>query len=122
MTPKQKAFCDYYIESLNATQSALRAGYSEKTAYKTGSENLMKPQIKAYIDERLNKLDKKRFLNLEQCLIDISDIAQDKSNEIRDRLKAYELILKRYPIEPIEQDNKLEVIIRKESDVKLDEE
>lgn len=121
MTPKQKAFCDFYLQSLNATEAAIKAGYSKKTAYKTGSENLIKPQIKNYITERLNKLDTDRIANVEEVLIDISNIARDKSLEIRDRLKAYELLLKRYPIEPIEQDNKLEIIIKKASEVASDE-
>lgn len=40
MTEKQKLFCEEYLIDLNATQAALRAGYSEKTAYSIGNENL----------------------------------------------------------------------------------
>ena len=40
MSEKQKAFCDYYIESLNLTDAAKKAGYSEKTARSMGSQNL----------------------------------------------------------------------------------
>ena len=51
LTPKQKRFCQEYLIDLNATQAAVRAGYSEKTAYSVGNENLRKPEIKKYIDE-----------------------------------------------------------------------
>lgn len=53
LTDKQRLFCEEYLIDLNATQAAIRAGYSEKTARKIGSENLTKPDIRAYIDNRL---------------------------------------------------------------------
>ena len=116
MTHKQKAFCDYYLESLNATQSAIKAGYSKKSAFRIGAENMQKPDIKKYINERLEKVDKKRFLSLEEILLHLSDIATNEKYELRDRLKAYDLILKRYPIEVIEKDQEIKVIIQKASD------
>lgn len=45
LTPRQAAFVREYLVDLNATQAAIRAGYSEKTAYRTGADNLRKPQI-----------------------------------------------------------------------------
>ena len=59
LTPKQKAFADYYIECGNATEAAKRAGYSEKTAYRTGADNLKNPQISAYIAERVKPTEDK---------------------------------------------------------------
>jgi phage terminase small subunit len=53
LTDKQRLFCEEYLIDLNATQAAIRAGYSEKTARKIGSENLTKPDIRAYIENRL---------------------------------------------------------------------
>lgn len=53
MTEKQKLFCEEYLIDLNATQAAIRAGYSEKTAYSIGVENLKKPELKNYIQARL---------------------------------------------------------------------
>lgn len=53
MTEKQKRFCDEYLISLNATQAAIKAGYSEKTAKQIGQENLTKPDIQKYIEERM---------------------------------------------------------------------
>ena len=61
LTPKQKAFADYYIECGNATEAAKRAGYSEKTAYRTGADNLKNPQISAYIAERVKPTEDKRI-------------------------------------------------------------
>ena len=46
LTPKQRAFADFYIELGNATEAARRAGYSAKTAKSIGAENLTKPDIK----------------------------------------------------------------------------
>ena len=53
MTAKMQRFCDEYLIDLNATQAAIRAGYSEKTARAIGAENLTKPDIKEYIEKRL---------------------------------------------------------------------
>lgn len=53
MTAKQQRFCDEYLIDLNATQAAIRAGYSEKTARVIGQENLLKPAIKEYIEKRM---------------------------------------------------------------------
>lgn len=53
MTPKQKRFCDEYLIDLNATQAAIRAGYSKKNANNIASENLAKPDIRKYIEKRM---------------------------------------------------------------------
>lgn len=52
LTPKQQRFVDEYCLDLNATQAAIRAGYSQKTAKQMGSENLSKPDIAAAIQVR----------------------------------------------------------------------
>jgi len=61
LTPKQMKFCDEYIISGNTTQSAIKAGYSLKTAGPIGSENLTKPNIHNYISERLKLLDSEKI-------------------------------------------------------------
>jgi phage terminase small subunit len=53
MTPKQTRFVEEYLVDLNATQAAIRAGYSVNTAKEIGYENLTKPHIRAKVDERL---------------------------------------------------------------------
>jgi phage terminase small subunit len=51
LTPKQETFCEEYLVDLNATQAAIRAGYSEKTAKSIGQENLTKPDVLVKINE-----------------------------------------------------------------------
>lgn len=68
MTPKQKLFCDEYLVDLNATQAAIRAGYSKKTAKVIGNENLTKPYIQEYIQKNREKLGKKLEITKEMIL------------------------------------------------------
>lgn len=68
LTEKQKRFCDEYLIDLNATQAAIRAGYSKKTAKVIGQENLTKPYLKAFIDERLKQLEDKRIAKADEVL------------------------------------------------------
>jgi phage terminase small subunit len=114
LTEKQKRFADYYIETGNATESAKRAGYSPKTARVIGQENLLKPAIKSYIDERLKEMDEKRIMKAEEVMQLLTAIARNEVTEdvvvfnegmtaieqkgmsAKDRLKALELIGKRY--------------------------
>ena len=49
LTAKQQRFCDEYLIDLNATQAAIRAGYSKKTAKQIGQQNLTKLDLKEYI-------------------------------------------------------------------------
>ncbi|WP_050613342.1 terminase small subunit [Bacillus testis] len=114
LTEKQKRFADYYIECGNASESAVKAGYSEKTATEMGYENLRKPHLKAYIDERLKELADKRIMSAEEVLQTVTSFARNEEQEdvvvfgesgpeivtkgisAKDRLKALELIGKRY--------------------------
>ncbi|GEN74098.1 terminase small subunit [Chryseobacterium lathyri] len=67
LTEKQIKFCEEYLIDLNATQACIRAGYSEKTARQTGSENLSKPDIQNYISELQEK--KSEELDITQTMI-----------------------------------------------------
>ena len=58
LTPKQKLFCKYYLISLNATDAAIKAGYSKKTANRIGTENLSKPVIREYLESQMKKENK----------------------------------------------------------------
>lgn len=68
LTNKQEAFCQEYLIDLNATQAALRAGYSEKTAKDIGCENLAKPNIQKKIAELMAKRSEKTEINAEWVL------------------------------------------------------
>lgn len=103
MTAKQKAFCDYYIETGNATESAIRAGYSKRTAKETGYENLTKPHIKQYIDERLKQIEDKRIADGKEVLQYLTKVMRGEEKDqfgldasLQDRTKAAELLGKRY--------------------------
>src|SRR5690625_7681311 len=75
LTVKQQAFADYYIETGNATQSAVRAGYSKKTAAVIGSENIIKPSIKEYINDKLEEMASKRIMSDREALELLTGIA-----------------------------------------------
>ena len=78
LNSKQKLFIEEYMVDLNATQAAIRAGYSEKTAASIGSENLKKPEIHARVEElkktRADRLNLDAYWVLKR-LMDISDRA-----------------------------------------------
>jgi phage terminase small subunit len=67
LTEKQKAFCRYYVFDWNATQAAIKAGYSEKTARQIANETLTKPYIKAYIKELCS--DDEKYMGISKRLI-----------------------------------------------------
>lgn len=75
LTPKQELFVHEYLIDLNATQAAIRAGYSEKTAAAIGSENLLKPEIKSAIEELQGKRLGKTEITGERVLAAIAEIA-----------------------------------------------
>jgi len=75
LNERQKRFCDYYVISLNATDAAIKAGYSENTANVIGSENLSKPYIFNYIQQKLIKREDKLEITAERVLKELSRIA-----------------------------------------------
>ena len=76
LTPKQRLFCLEYLKDLNATQAAIRAGYSKKTAKEIGCENLTKPNIQAYCQLRMNKRAEKLKISSEYVLNNIVEIGE----------------------------------------------
>lgn len=81
MTEKQKRFADEYLIDLNATQAALRAGYSEKTAYRTGADNLKKPQISEYISERMNNKEDELIAKQDEVLRYLTEVMRREKKE-----------------------------------------
>lgn len=96
MNVRQQKFCDYYLQSGNATDAAKKAGYSERTAYSIGEENLKKPEIKKYLAEHGKKAHKGRIADAEEILEFLSDTMRNNETERKDRIKAAELLGKRY--------------------------
>lgn len=76
LTPKQALFVKEYLVDLNATQAAIRAGYSEKTAKEIGCENLTKPNIKRAIDEAMDARAKRIEVDEDYVIETIMDTIQ----------------------------------------------
>lgn len=74
LNEKQKQFCEEYIIDLNATQAAIRAGYSEKTANRIGFENLTKLDIQEYIAELQKERNKRLEITQDDVLRDIIEL------------------------------------------------
>ena len=75
MTNKQQMFVKEYLIDLNATQAAIRAGYSEKTAGQIGDENLKKPEIAGAIQEAMNKRSARVEITADKVLQEIAKLA-----------------------------------------------
>lgn len=75
MTKKQKRFIEEYLVDLNATQAAIRAGYSPDTAGSIGSENLKKPEIRARIEKAIAERSKRTGINQDRIVMELAKIA-----------------------------------------------
>ena len=100
---RQKAFADFYLECGNATEAARKAGYSEKTCRSIGAENLTKPDISAYIAERMQPIEKDRIASADEVLQFFSSVMRGKIKDqfgldaaLSDRLNAAKELMKRY--------------------------
>lgn len=134
LTPKQQKFADEYIKSGNAADAARKAGYSKRSARSVGQENLTKPDIKRYIDERMAEIASKRIMDATEAVELLTSIARGETKEtvyigtadgvyekhkeadLKTRISAAREILKRYP-----DDDKLvkAQISKAEADVRI---
>lgn len=111
MTAKQQRFCDEYLLDMNATQAAIRAGYSEKSARVIAAENLTKPNIKAYVEKRLAEKESELIAGQDEVLKYLTSVMRggskssvlarqedgseqviEKKPDEKERLKAAELL------------------------------
>ena len=74
LNDKQKLFCQEYLKDLNATQAAIRAGYSEKTARNIACENLTKPYIQEYIQELQEGIKKRNQITVDEIMQDLIEV------------------------------------------------
>ena len=102
LTPKQKKFCDEYLKLGNATQAAKNAGYSEKTAYRTGADKLKVPHILDYINARQEQIASKDIADIEEIMKYLTDVMRGKIKDqfdldasLSERTKAAQELLKR---------------------------
>ena len=132
LNEKQKRFCEEYLIDLNATQAAIRAGYSEKTAYTIGQKLTKKSEVKAYIEEKIETLKNERTADTQEIMEYLTSVmrGESESEEIvlkgvgkgsqkiekvhkkpseKDKLKAAELLGKRFGMfkEKVEVDGEI---------------
>ena len=84
MTKKQKRFVEEYLIDLNATQAAIRAGYSPKTAKDIGCENLAKPIISGAIDKAMAERSRRTGINQDRILLELARIGLAKITDVVD--------------------------------------
>lgn len=116
LTTKQKKFCDEYIKSGNAKDAAKKAGYSPRTAYSIGNENLKKPELKSYIEKQMKQLESEKIAGAREVLEYLTSVVRGEQTEsvttakgvyddvpvtAKDRIAAAKEILKRYPVDPL---------------------
>lgn len=75
MTKKQKRFCEEYLIDLNATQAAIRAGYSPDTAGAIGAENLTKPEIQRAVARAMAERSRRTGVNAERVVLELAKVA-----------------------------------------------
>lgn len=120
LTEKQRRFVDWYLETGNATEAALKAGYSKKAAQQIGSENLLKPVIQKAIDRRNKEIADAKKADIDEVLTYLTSVMRGEQSDeqiasiglgngvtkikrvetrvtTRDRLKAASELMKRFP-------------------------
>lgn len=142
LTEKQKRFCDEYLIDLNATQAAIRAGYSKKTAYSIGVQILKKLDASEYLEQRMAEKEASLIATQDEVLKYLTSVFRGESeSEIvvvegcgmgesaarrmkkkpdeKEKLKAAELLGKRYGLfsEKVSIDGVVPVVIANEDDL-----
>ena len=138
MNERQRRFADEYIISGNATDAAIKAGYSSKYANTNASKLLQNTAIKSYIDERLAQLASEKIATQEEVLTYLTSVMRGETQEqtlisigelgqtitdidvgAKDRIKAAELLGKRHRLwtDKVEADVSGTVVFANESDI-----
>lgn len=133
LTKKERIFADEYVKTTNGTQSAITAGYSEKTASVTASKMLRKPKVRQYIDAIMNERSKNTIATADEVLQYLSRVMNGEEKDafgldvsVADRTKAAELLGKRHMLftDKVKLDAEIEIDISdrmKQARVKSDE-
>lgn len=132
LTPKQQRFVDEYLKCENVTQAAINAGYKKVNARRAGSKNMSKAHIRKAIDERMAEIASPRIADIKEILsfytsalrgeIDEDVVVTEGSGDgeskarvvkkqisARDRLKAADSLLKRYPTQMDTEEQQLRI-------------
>ena len=133
LTEKERIFADEYIKTTNATQSAIKAGYAEKSASSKGSQLLRKVKVRQYIDDVMEKRSKNTIATADEVLQYLTKVMNGEEKDafgldasIADRTKAAELLGKRHMLftDKVKLDAEIEIDISdrmKQARVKSDE-
>lgn len=133
LTERERIFADEYIKTTNATQSAIKAGYAEKSASSKGSQLLRKVKVRKYIDDVMEKRSKNTIATADEVLEYLTKVMNGEEKDafgldisIADRTKAAELLGKRHMLftEKVKLDAEIEIDISdrmKQARVKSDE-
>lgn len=133
LTEKERIFADEYIKTTNATQSAITAGYSEKTARSKGSQLLTKINVRQYIDAVMNERSKDTIATADEVLEYLTRVVRGEEKDafgldvsVADKTKAAELLGKRHMLftDKVKLDAEIEIDISdrmKQARVKSDE-
>lgn len=133
LTKKERIFADEYVKTANGTQSAIAAGYSEKTARSKASQLLTKVNVRQYIDAVMNERSKDTIATADEVLQYLSRVMNGEEKDafgldvsVADRTKAAELLGKRHMLftDKVKLDAEIEIDISdrmKQARVKSDE-
>ena len=133
LTEKERIFADEYIKTTNATQSAITAGYSEKTARSKGSQLLTKINVRQYIEAVMNERSKDTIATADEVLEYLTRVVRGEEKDafgldvsVADKTKAAELLGKRHMLftDKVKLDAEIEIDISdrmKQARVKSDE-
>lgn len=116
LTAKQRLFADEYIKSGNATQSAIKAGYSAKSAHQSATKNMQKASVKSYINAKMAEIESHKIADAKEVLQFYTRVLREEETEevalpagdgvvtvekkpsFKDRLVAAKELMKRYPL------------------------
>ena len=108
LTPRQRAYCDYYIECGNGREAAIKAGYKKPDI--SARENNSKPACKQYIAMRMKPTQEKRIADADEVLQYLSDVMRGVVKDqfgldasLQDRTKAAQELMKRYAVADMRQ-------------------
>ena len=133
LTKKERMFADEYVKTTNGTQSAITAGYSEKTASVTASKMLRKPKVRQYIDAIMDERSKDTIATADEVLEYLTRVVRGEEKDafgldvsVADKTKAAELLGKRHMLftDKVKLDAEIEIDISdrmKQARVKSDE-
>ena len=132
LTKKERIFADEYVKTTNGTQSAITAGYSEKTARSKGSQLLTKINVRQYIDAVMNERSKDTIATADEVLEYLTRVVRGEEKDafgldvsVADKTKAAELLGKRHMLfNKVKLDAEIEIDISdrmKQARVKSDE-